>query len=220
MNPSLNTEPKRALYILGGLSGVAGTCCYILSIALYLNNVILYLLAMVWPILSIIFAFALFHYVSLERQTVANYLAFIFACLGFTLLAAMISVQLAVKMGVEEFIAGSTERNEMLGLIERTIRLIDQGIDVAWDLFIGSSLLFLAFALKGHTRFRLYWSIPAALLGFLLILFNLKTFPWPPDTQGLIDVGPFIGIYIIALGFRLLWLGIRFKNQAVKPDNS
>jgi peptidoglycan/LPS O-acetylase OafA/YrhL len=93
--------------------------------------------------------------------------------------------------------------------MRQSIRLVDMGIDVAWDLFIGTSLIFLCFALAGDARFGLRWAIPGAVLGFVLIVLNVSTFPWPPNTRGLFDIGPAVGVFIIALSLRLLQLGIR-----------
>jgi hypothetical protein len=84
---------------------------------------------------------------------------------------------------------------------------------VAWDILIGTSLIFLSFALARNNRFGTWWALPAGLLGGLLIVLNVSTFPWPPNTQGLFDIGPAIGLFIIALSVRLVLLGIRMKHD-------
>ncbi len=88
------TFKQPRLFILGGASGIVGTSCYVMAIALPLNIKLAFLLAMIWPILSIIFVFSLFQFINLHKKLVPNYLAFIFACLAFTLLAVMVSSQL------------------------------------------------------------------------------------------------------------------------------
>ena len=98
----------------------------------------------------------------------------------------------------------------------RSIRLVDMGLDVAWDLFIGVALLLLAWALKDHADFRLWWGLPGAVLAAGLIVLNVMTFPWPPDTRGLLDLGPFLGLYIVALSGRLLLLGLRLRRVEVR----
>lgn len=202
--------------VLGGIAGVVGTTCYILTNVIPLNHIASYFLAMAWPLLSLLFVFSLFRYIAIDRQTVANQLAFLFACLGFTLVACMISVQLAVRWGMEEHIPRAGENTEIYTIILQSIRLVDHGIDVAWDLFIGTSLLFLAVALTSHPHFRLAWGIPSALLAVSLIVLNVIAFPWPPDTMGLFDVGPVIGLYIIALSIRLIWIGTHAQRFTSK----
>jgi hypothetical protein len=206
------------LFVLGGASGIVGTLCYIITAVVPLGQTLTYTLAMAWPVLSVIFAFSLCEYIKIDRHSSANQLAFVFAALGFAMVAAMISIQLAVRTGIEEHAANSPENQEFLKLIRRSIRLVDMGLDVAWDLLIGTSLIFLGFALIQHKGFGTWWAVPAGLLGGLLIVLNVSTFPWPPNTQGLFDIGPAIGLFIIAVSVRLLLLGIRMKY--VSTDNS
>lgn len=207
-------QQEKLLYVLGGIAGIAGTLCYIAAISVPAGVTLSYLFAMAWPLLSIIFVFALYRYIALERQSAANQLALVFSALAFTLVAAMLSIQLAVQTGMDEHLARTPESEEMLKMIRRSLRLVDLGLDVAWDLFIGTGLTFLCFALARHNQFGYRWGIPAGVLGCLLMALNAATFPWPPDTQGLFDVGPMIGLFIIALSVRLLQLGIRIQRAS------
>lgn len=199
--------------MLGGASGITGTFCYIAAIAIPLDRISQYIIAMAWPVLSVIFVYSIYRYISIDRQTAANQLSFLFASLGFSMVACMLSVQLAVEIGMKDFIAVTPDKGEDLKIIRHSLRLVDQGIDVAWDIFIGTSLILLSFSIKGHPHFRLWWSIPSFLLGLTLIILNVISFPYPPDSKGLFDIGPGIGLYIIALSARLMWLGNRVKTN-------
>ncbi len=210
----MSSHEYSRLFIVGGLCGIAGTVCYVIAITVPLPQIATYVFAMAWPILSIVFVYSLFRCIGLEKQSATNELAFVFACLAFALVAAMMSSQLAVRAGIQEYIERSpANEQEFLQLIRRSIRLVDMGIDVAWDLFIGTALVLLAIALKGNSHFGLWWSVPAALLGILLMVLNVMTFPWPPDTRDLFDAGPAVGLYIIALSTRLLLLGNRMNGR-------
>lgn len=209
----MTSNPSPRFVLLGGLSGIIGTICYIAAVTVPAGQTLSYVFVMTWPVLSIVFIYALTRYVGAERQSAASHLALVFGCLSFAMVAAMISIQLAVRIGIEEYITeatGGTE--ETLKLIRRSVRLVDLGLDVAWDVFIGTTLLFLAAALMGHSRFGYWWGIPSAMLGLLLIGLNVATFPWPPDTRGLFDVGPVIGVYIIVLSARFFVLGLRMHR--------
>jgi hypothetical protein len=206
---------NRRLCVLGGISGIVGTLCYVIGITMSFSPALTYAVVMAWPVLSIVFVFALNRYVALEKDTASNQLAFIFACLGFTLVASMMSVQLAVTIGMDSSItkeAGSQQ--ELLTTVKHSMRWVDMGIDVAWDVFIGTALLFLSIVLSVHTRFGFWWGIPAGLLGAGLIILNISTFPGPPGTRGLFDVGPVIGLFIIALSGRLLLLGNHLRGTS------
>ena len=203
------------LFVLGGTSGIVGTLSYVLAITVSLNPTMTYVLAMGWPILSIVFVFSLFRFIELTKASVANQFAFVFACLAFTLVAAMMSIQLGVKIGIEEYIAKSSKsQQELLELIRRSMRLVDMGLDVAWDIFIGTSLVFLSFPLSGHDRFGRWWGVVSGILGAALIVLNVATFPWPPDSRDLFDIGPVIGLFIIALSIRLVVVGGRMRQPS------
>lgn len=202
----------KQLTLTGGILGVVSVLAYILAITVPFPQPLPYVIAMLWPILSIVFSYSLYSFIASSHQSHSNRLAFIFAALGFTTLGIMISAQLSVGYGMQELISeleGHSE--ETVRLVRRTARLIDMGIDVAWDLLIGTSLILLGFAMKPHPSFGLKWGVPSGILGILLILLNLLTFPWPPDTRDLVDVGPFIGVFIIFLAIRLALMGRRMK---------
>ena len=216
----MNADQDPRLFILGGISGIIGTLCYVIAITVPLSQIGTYIFAMAWPLLSIIFVFSLNRFIALEKPSAANHLAFIFACLAFALVAIMISTQLAVNAGMQEYIgSASTSEREILPLVQRSIRLVDMGMDVAWDLFIGVALVFLSIALREHPLFRWWWAIPSVLLGLVLITLNALTFPWPPNTKGLIDIGPAVGLYIIALSARLTLLGNQMKSSKINGNS-
>jgi hypothetical protein len=217
----MNTAGNASLYMLGGVSGIVGTVSYVAAISVSPGVMGTYILAMTWPILSIVFIYALYRFIGTENQSAANQLAFLFGCLAFTLVAGMISIQLAVRIGIGEYMATSPAgQSELLEVSKRAVRLVDMGLDVAWDLFIGTTLIFLSVSLGGHDRFGRRWGIPAALLGAALIVLNVVTFPWPPDTRQLFDIGPAVGLFIIGLSIRLLQLGRQTKTASAIPRNA
>jgi hypothetical protein len=208
------------LFVFGGMSGIVGTVAYVIAITVSLHPTMTYVMAMAWPILSIVFVFSLFRFIELTNPCATNQLAFVFACLAFTLVAGMMSIQLGVRIGLDEYITKSSQnQQELLELIRRSVRLVDMGLDVAWDLFIGTALVFLSFSLNGHDRFGRWWGVPSALLGATLIILNVLTFPWPPDSRDLFDVGPAIGLFIIALSIRLVLVGIRLRHAPTTQEN-
>ncbi|HSP54218.1 MAG TPA: hypothetical protein VLS25_01405, partial [Dehalococcoidia bacterium] len=48
----------------------------------------------------------------------------------------------------------------------------------------------------------------------LLIGLNAATFPWPPNTRGLFDIGPAIATFMLVLYGRLAILGRRAQRSA------
>lgn len=87
--------------------------------------------------------------------------------------------------------------------------MVDMGLDVAWDILIGVALVFSGVAMRRRSGLGLGWAIPSTALGVALIVLNAATFPTPPADGGLIDIGPFIGLFVMALAARLALIGRR-----------
>lgn len=208
--------PNRNLWLLSGLAGVLAIFCYLLAIALpwpetQLGTSLGLVVVSGFPILSIIYSYGLYSFIAAERDGAANRLAFVFAVTAFSTLLAMIVVQLAVGTGLGELTQGLDE--ETARALRRGLRLIDHGLDVAWDLLIGVALVFLGLAMRRRSRLGLGWAIPSAGFGVALIGLNAATFPWPPADRGLFDIGPAIGLFMMALAGRLAFLGWRARSS-------
>jgi hypothetical protein len=98
--------------------------------------------------------------------------------------------------------------------LRRGLRLIDLGLDVAWDFLIGTALILSGAAIRRRSGLGPGWAIPSIGFGAALIVLNAATFPWPPRDRGLIDIGPFIGGFVMALAGRLAMLGTREPGRA------
>jgi hypothetical protein len=206
----------RTAWIVGGIAGVVGVACYILAIAIpwpetQLGTSAALVVVSAWPILSIIYSYGLYSFVAAEREGAANRLAFVFAVTAFTTVLGMIVVQLAVGAGIGEVTKGLDEPTTRA--LRRGLRLIDLGLDVAWDMLIGTALILSGAAMRRRSGLGPGWALPSVALGVALIALNAATFPWPPGDRGLIDIGPFIGIFMMALAARLAILGRRAAGQ-------
>lgn len=209
----MNKEDSNNLFIIGGGCGIASIILYIMVTMISFPPTLTFFLAILWPLLGIFYAYALYRLIAMEREGALNRLSFILACLGFTIVAEMLSIQLAVGIGLEEFKSAANADPDFWRSVHRALKFVDLGLDVAWDVFIGASLVVGAIPMSFHSRLGLWWGMPSAILGLLVIGLNVATFPWPPDTRGLFDIGPFVGLYNIALGFWMLTLGVKFKKE-------
>ncbi len=212
----MNNKQNYQLFIFSGIAGVIATASYILIVSVCLPDAWAYFLAMLWPILSVVFGFGVYKYIALNKQTVSNQLSFLFCCIAFILVSIMLSVQMGVRVGMaEEIAAAGPDKKGTLELILYSMHWVDLGVDLAWDMFLGVSLVFTGFAFKTHPKIGIWWSIPAIIFGFLVIVLNLYTFPNPPNTKGILDIGPFVGTFMTIFAARFIFLGIKFKREAV-----
>ena len=191
---------------------MAAVACYISAIALpwpetQLGTSTALVVVSAWPILSIVYSYGLYSFVAAESESTANRLSLVFAVAAFTTVLAMIVVQLAVGAGMGEIGQGLDEQTTKA--LRRGLRMVDLGLDVAWDMLIGTALIFSGAAIRRRSGLGLGWAIPSVALGIALIVLNAATFPWPPGDRGLIDIGPFIGLFVMLLGARLTILGRR-----------
>jgi hypothetical protein len=194
---------------------VVAVACYILTIAVpwpetQLGTSTALVVVSAWPVLSIVYSYGLYSFEAAERESTANRLAFVFAVAAFTTVLGMIVVQLAVGAGIGEITEGLDERTTKA--LRQGLRMIDLGLDVAWDMLIGTALIFSGIAMRRRSGLGLTWAIPSLVLGMALIVLNAATFPWPPGDRGFFDIGPFIGVFVMALATRLAVLGIRQAN--------
>ncbi len=102
------------------------------------------------------------------------------------LFTAMALIQLAVRHAGPD----SAPQRDLIG--------VWLGLDVAWDVYIGLGTLFFAWSMLGHPRFGWPFALPGFVVGFLVIVLNLYTFPIPPAEAGSFDVGPFVGLWYLA----------------------
>jgi hypothetical protein len=194
-----------------------GIVSYVMGVAVpwpetQLGTALALAVASAWAILSIIYSYGLYTFVAAEHESTANRLALLFAIAGFTTVLAMLVVQLAVGAGLGEITKGLDEQSATA--LRRGLRLIDHGLDVAWDMLIGTALVFSGASMRPRTGLGLAWAVPSAALGIALIALNAATFPWPPAARGLFDIGPLIGVFVFALAARLAVLGMRAAHEA------
>ncbi len=206
------------LWFYGGIAGTASICCYIAAITVNWPETqagvsVSLVVVSLFPILGIMASYALYSLVAAERESAANTFGLIFFIAAFTTLLAMLIVQLAVTSSIGE-IARELDAQTARAL-RRGLRTIDLGLDVAWDLLGGVALIFWGLALRKRSGFGPGWGIPAALFGIALIILNVATFPMPPANSGLFDIGPVIGVFMLALFVRLALLGKRSTHKAV-----
>ncbi len=205
------------LWLGGGIAGVVGCCAYFVAVAVQwpetqLGTTGLLLVISLFPILGIIYSYALHDFIAAESDGAANRLSAIFAIAGFTILMAMIVVQLAVGAAVPDITRALDEATARA--LRRGLRIVDLGLDVGWDLLIGTALIFWGFAIRRRSGLGLGWGAPSAVFGVALIGLNAATFPTPPANHGLFDIGPFIAVYMLGLSVRLALLG----RQAARAD--
>jgi len=120
--------------------------------------------------------------------------------LAGALFSAMAMVQLAVGYSI-----GNREPP-----IE--IRAIWLGLDVAWDAYIGLGTLCFALAMLRHPRFGRVFASSGVAIAVGLLALNFFTFPAPPASAGLVDLGPAVGLWYLAVTIQM-WRSLSWAQR-------
>jgi hypothetical protein len=86
---------------------------------------------------------------------------------------------------------------------EAALEAIWWGLDVAWDLYVGTGTILFALCMLGRRGLGAWLAVPGLLIASIFLVFNIATFPYPPDTAGLVDLGPLVGLWYLVVYVRL-----------------
>ena len=176
----------------GVAAGFATCVVYPLLIFAPLPDVLTVTLASLMGPLLGISSWGLREFITLHRRSVLADLGAASNALAGALLTAMLLVQIAAGMR-----AGG-ER------VPRELVSVWLGLDVAWDAYVGLGTLFLGIAMLKHPRLGTIIGSLGIAMATLLLALNFWTFPEPPGEAGLIDVGPFVALWYLAVTVMVL----------------
>lgn len=124
--------------------------------------------------------------------------------LAGALFAAMALVQMAVDYSLAQ------EK------ISREVSAIWLGLDVAWDTYIGLGTLCFALAMLRHPRFGRVFAVSGLVIAVALLALNFYTFPTPPGEAGLVDLGPKVGLWYLAVTIQM-WRSLAWARGRASP---
>jgi len=200
------TDYQNQWIIAGIVGGIFAAILYPFLLILPGPPVLIVVLASFLGLSIGVGSFGLMKFITLRQGSVPAVLGAISNFTAGALFTAMALVQLAVKQVV----------NSAGGTLDAQLEAVWLGLDVAWDVYIGIGTIFFGWAMLRHPRFRWFFGAPGLLLGSFLLFFNLVTFPTPPSSAGLIDLGPFVGLWYLATTIQtwrsLKWARTQFPS--------
>ena len=206
----------RRLFIIGGACGIISVLLYLIAVSLSLPDSpsqaqisFAFLLGTGWPVVGMIYSYALYRLIALEGQGLANRFAFLLSIIGLATVTAMISVQLAVQFGIHEY-----------------RQLMGEPSQADWD-----SILSVVAAYRFGPRPRLgcvhglvhdhYGASDVRAFSAGSTMGDSFVYPWLSACRlersnisvascipGLFDVGPAVGLYMLLLSALLLVYGL------------
>jgi hypothetical protein len=135
-----------------------------------------------------------------ETPLVSSSLGAWLNALAGALFSAMALVQMAVG-----YSAGREK-------VPTQISAIWLGLDVAWDAYIGLGTICFALAMLRHPCFGRVFAFSGLVVAAGLLALNFFTFPTPPASAGLFDLGPAIGLWYLLVTIQM-WRSVSWARQ-------
>lgn len=198
---------------IGAISGIVSVVFYVSAITIPLPDPLPRLMAFIFPLLWIISYMAFYHFLKKEKHTPTLEIAYIFGIIGAAIAVTLLVVQQANFIWHLEAMEAA-KHDEAKALLKATFRganRVQAGLDVAFDIFITISIIFFGINLARSPKLPIFLGIGMSLIAGSLLVFNMYTFPNAPAEAGLIDLGPFLGIWMLIV---YIWFTVVvFKND-------
>ena len=185
------------------VTGIGAIISYTLTVVLSGPYLALVIVAGAFGPLLAAASLGLYHVLAETGNPVLLQLAVLFNGLGAALFTTMLLVQLAIGHQLQsidkETINLTSLRTALVG--------VQLGMDVAGDIFISLGTLLFAISMLADPRFGWILGIAGMLIALALLVLNLWTFPTPPAAKNLVDLGPLIGVWYLAVTIMMIrWL--------------
>jgi hypothetical protein len=197
-NPTLELRWIRLAIGLGIATSVVYPSLIFLTLPQWLT---ITLAAAVGPLLGLA-CLGLYRFLRLHQPSVSAQMAAACNLLAGALFTTMLLVQIAVRLRA----AGQP--------VDRQVVAVWLGLDVAWDVYIALGTALFARAMWTHPRLGPAFAISGILLAVSLLGLNVATFPEPPAESNLLDLGPFVGLWYLAVTIQM-WRSLTWARQVL-----
>ena len=154
-------------------------------------------LAASFGILLLIASVGLYHFISLNENSLSLQLGALFNIIAAAVVVIMFTVQLGLFSEGKTY--GQDVQKEVKTYVFKTANLTQMSLDVVWDIFISLGTILFALSMLSHPKLGKIIGGVGILIGIGLLVLNIYTFPIPPGEAGLIDLGPFTALWYLAV---------------------
>jgi len=186
------------------ISGIAGVVAYAFALAAEASDALSVTLSFIFAFGLTVSSIGLYYILGGVKRSPLVLIAAMANVIAATLLFAMIMVQLSIKAVVPE---------PDTGLIATW-----GGLDVAWDFYISTGTVLFGLSMFGRRGFGAWLGVPGLLIGGLLLIFNIATFPDPPANAGLVDLGPLLGFWYLVVCVRVAASSVLLQRQTRREN--
>ena len=182
--------------VVAGVCGLLANVAYALAASELLGDVATPIVASLFGPLIAGASVALYLLLAAERATLAGLLAAAANVAAAALVTAMALVQLAVN-DVEARLSPA---------VNDAFEHVEFGLDLSWDVFLVAGTILFSWSMLADPRFGRRFAVPGIAVAAGLYVLNFATFPTPPAAEGLVDLGPLVGLWYAAASVQALRL--------------
>ena len=191
--------------VIVGVCGLLANVAYVLAASEALGDVATLIAASLFGPLIAGASVAIYLLLASERATLAGLLGAVANVAAAALVTAMVLVQLAVN-DVEAGLSSA---------VNEAFEHVEFGLDLSWDVFLVAGTILFSCAMLADPRFGRRFAVPGIAVAAGLYVLNFATFPTPPAAEGLVDLGPLVGLWYAAVAVQALRL--RARPEAETP---
>jgi hypothetical protein len=182
--------------VIAGACGLLANLAYALGASELLGDVATPVVASLFGPLIAGASVGLYLLLAADRTTLAGLLAAVANVAAGALVTAMVLVQLAVN-DVEAGLSVA---------VNDAFEHVEFGLDLSWDVFLVAGTILFSWAMLADPRFGRRFALPGIAVAATLYVLNFATFPSPPASVGLVDLGPLVGLWYAAVSVQALRL--------------
>ncbi|MFS4446809.1 hypothetical protein [Maribacter sp. 2307UL18-2] len=199
----------------GAIAGILSIVLYIASAAFsFLPDAVSRLFAFAFPLLWIISFMGLYRFLSEDYLGASLQTAFLFGVIGGAIACTFLVIQQGNLVWYEQVMQGtlSEEAKQLNKAILLGVDKVQTYMDIVFDIFISIAWILFGLNIARSPSFSPILGYLGSLIALGLLVFNLYTFPFPPADSGLLDLGPFLGLWALVF-YVLFFLKVKAKRQ-------
>jgi len=197
----MNTPNPKTWIKTGMISGFIVLAVYPVMILVEFPVQLTLVLACLFGFLFMIASIGLYYFISLNNKSVSLQLGVLFNIIACAVIVMMLTIQLALfQTKLNSVIEATKEMKNYIFQFSNTIQL---GLDVVWDIFIGTGTVLFAINMFKHPRLGKIFSVTGIIIALALLVLNIYSFPVPPAESGSTDLGPLVALWYLAVTIKI-----------------
>ncbi|UCD18218.1 MAG: hypothetical protein JSV44_04715 [Candidatus Zixiibacteriota bacterium] len=208
-------ELTKRWVLLGIIFGILANAVFI-SISIQMEEGALppkFIYSLAWSFgpMVIVAGMGLYHFLLTRGESVRLQLAKMFMVFGGVCVTIVITVRGVALYEFPGFKPEATDRAAIgaWNHAYKAIMLTQRGVELAWGIFIYMAVILFASAIFAHRTSGKIIGTFGMTIGLLGLFFDFIIWPADPESAGLVNMGPFVGFWFIAVA---IMMAVQYKK--------